>query len=54
MIDDFSISGVNDSCEAENKIDLHMIDAYCSMVRCYFGGCGSHGVSSSFQASKDL
>ena len=25
MIDDFSISGVNDSCEVHNKIDLHMV-----------------------------
>ena len=26
MIDDFRISGVNDSCEVHNKIDLHRVD----------------------------
>ena len=49
MIDDFSISGVNDSCEAESKIDLHRIDTFCSLVRCYFEGCGAHGATSSLQ-----
>lgn len=28
MIDDFSISSVNDSCIVHNKIDLHMIDTF--------------------------
>ena len=50
MIDDFSISSVNDSCEAENKIDLHMVDTFCSMVRSYFEQSGHAGVSSELQA----
>ena len=50
MIDDFSISGVNDSCEAESKLDLHMIDTFCSMVRSYFESCGACGVASGLLA----
>lgn len=38
-MDDFSISGVNDSCEAHRKIDLHMVDTFCSLVRCDFEAC---------------
>ena len=28
MIDDYSISGVNDSCATFNKIDLHVVDTF--------------------------
>eukprot|EP00435_Cladocopium_sp_Y103_P058226 s2737_g20.t1 len=45
MIDDFSISGVNDSCEIHNKIDLHMIDTFCALVKHYFAACGASGKS---------
>eukprot|EP00435_Cladocopium_sp_Y103_P040568 s1901_g11.t1 len=43
MIDDFSISGVNDSCEIHNKLDLHMIDTFCAMVKSYFMASGLAG-----------
>eukprot|EP00435_Cladocopium_sp_Y103_P025849 s3652_g6.t1 len=39
MIDDFSISGVNDSCLSHNKVDLHLVDTFCSMVKMFFGKC---------------
>ena len=39
MIDDFSISGVNDSCTIHSKIDLHMIDTLGAVVRKYFQRC---------------
>lgn len=43
MIDDFSISGVNDSCVTHCKIDLHMIDALGATVRKYFRSCKNRG-----------
>ena len=36
MIDDFSVSGVNDSTSTHNKIDLHSIDAFAGVVPSYF------------------
>ena len=36
MIDDFSISGVNDSCIIHNKIDLHLIDTFAAAIRYFF------------------
>eukprot|EP00435_Cladocopium_sp_Y103_P033072 s2564_g8.t1 len=45
MIDDFSISGVNDSCEIHNKIDLHMIDTFCALVKYYFRSCSASNKS---------
>ena len=36
MIDDFSISGVNDSCSTFNKIDLHVVDTFSSLVKQYY------------------
>lgn len=44
LIDDFSISGVNDSC------DLHMVDTFCSLVRCYFESCKAANCDSSLLA----
>ena len=43
MIDDFSISGVNDSCVTHCKIDLHMIDTLGATVRKYFRSCKNRG-----------
>ncbi len=43
MIDDFSISGVNDSCIIHNKIDLHLIDTFAATIKSYFGKSRSHG-----------
>ncbi len=45
MIDDFSISGVNDSTVSHNKIELHTIDCFCAMVRAYFERRGMHGLA---------
>lgn len=50
MIDDFSISGVNDSCEVNNKLDLHMIDTFCSLVKLFFRRCAETGVGSGLRA----
>ena len=50
MIDDYSISGVNDSCVINNKLDLHAIDTLCAMVRSFFMGCGAMGKDCSLVA----
>ena len=50
MIDDFSISGVNDSCEVSNKLDLHMIDTFCSLIKLYFRQCTAGGRQSGLRA----
>ena len=42
MIDDFSISGVNDSCVIHNKIDLHLIDTFVAAIKLYFSSCRAH------------
>ena len=39
VIDDFSVSGVNDSCSIHSKISLHMIDTLGAVTRRYFGLC---------------
>ena len=44
--DDFSISGVNDSCIIHNKIDLHLVDTFASAIKSYFVKCRSHDVCS--------
>ena len=36
MIDDFSISGINDSTVCHHKVDLHTVDSFCALVREYF------------------
>ena len=36
MIDDYSISGVNDSCTLNSKLDLHVIDTFVATVKTYF------------------
>ena len=41
LIDDFSISGVNESCVTHNKVDLHMIDTFCAVLKKYFMEAGS-------------
>ena len=50
MIDDFSVSSVNDSCIVHNKIDLHMIDTFAAMVKRFFALCDERGVSSGLVA----
>ena len=38
MIDDYSISGVNDSCTLNSKLDLHVIDTFVATIKAYFQG----------------
>ena len=45
MIDDISTSGVNDSCATFNKIDLHVVDTFSSVVRKFFHRCANCGKS---------
>lgn len=46
MIDDFSISGVNDSCATFNKVDLHVVDTFSSVVQRFFSCCQAVGANS--------
>ena len=39
MIDDYSISGINETCTSHNKVDLHMIDTLAALVNQYFRCC---------------
>ena len=39
MIDDFSISGINDTASTHNKVDLHMVDTFAAVVREFFRRC---------------
>ena len=50
MIDDFSISGVNDSCIIHNKIDLHLVDTFVATVRHFFAEASGAGVSTALVA----
>ena len=50
MIDDFSISGVNDSCNIHSKISLHMVDTLGAVVRKYFSISMRNGVDSCLEA----
>eukprot|EP00438_Fugacium_kawagutii_P024097 Skav214962 [mRNA] locus=scaffold264:121937:122836:- [translate_table: standard] len=43
LIDDFSISAVNDSCIFHNKLDLHMIDTFGALVKKLFQELGVSG-----------
>lgn len=36
MIDDFTISGINDTATSHNKIDLHMVDTFAAVIREFF------------------
>ena len=49
MVDDFSISSVNDTCISYNKIDLHVVDTFSSVVRRYFQMCNVSGADSGLQ-----
>ena len=50
LIDDFSCSGVNDSCTVQHKVDLHMVDTFASFLRSFFKGCQAKSVSSKLHA----
>ena len=45
MIDEFSISGINETCITHCKVDLHMIDAFCAVLKRYFDVLGGGGRS---------
>lgn len=36
MIDDYSVSGVNDTCTIHSKLDLHMVDTFVAVIKSYF------------------
>ena len=36
MIDDYSVSGVNDSCTINTKLDLHVTDTFVAAAKSYF------------------
>ena len=40
MIDDYTISGINDTAASQNKVDLHMVDTFAAVVRAFFQKCG--------------
>ena len=44
MIDDYSISGINDTAATSNKVDLHMVDTFAAVVREFFQQCGEAGL----------
>ncbi len=52
MIDDFSISGINDSCSTFNKIDLHVVDTFSSLVKQYFKKSQASGCSGVLEGIK--
>ena len=50
MIDDFTISGINDTAASQNKIDLHMVDTFAAMIREFFMRCNETGMASDLLA----
>eukprot|EP00435_Cladocopium_sp_Y103_P067586 s1136_g30.t1 len=50
MIDDYTISGINDTAACSNKVDLHMIDTLASVIREFFFLCDAAGLSSDILA----
>ena len=50
MIDDFTISGINDTAVSQNKIDLHMVDTFAAMIREFFLRCNEAGMASNLVA----
>lgn len=39
VIDDFSCSGVNDTCQTHSKPELHAVDCFCGLVKHWFSEC---------------
>eukprot|EP00435_Cladocopium_sp_Y103_P027445 s2289_g6.t1 len=50
MIDDYTISGINDTASCNNKVDLHMVDTFASVIREFFFMCNAAGVKSDILA----
>ena len=50
MIDNYTVSGVNDSCTIHTKLDLHVVDTFIAAVRFYFDDMMRLGRETSLQA----
>ena len=50
MIDDYSISGINDTAASNNKVDLHMVDTFAAVMREFFHQCDAAGLDSTVVA----
>lgn len=50
LIDDFSVSGVNDFCVSHGKIELRLVDAFPSLIRAFFKQGKLKGDDCSLQA----
>ena len=50
MIDDFSVSGINDTASSHNKVDLHMVDTFAAVIREFFKRCAAEDKASSLVA----
>ena len=50
LIDDYSASGVNDSCAVHTKVDLHAVDTFVGVVKSYLDGMGVRKKKSSLLA----
>ena len=50
MIDDYPISGVNDTAAAHSKVDLHMVDTFAAVLGEFFRRCDEHGKASEIVA----
>ena len=43
MIDDYRISGVNDSCTLNSKLDLHVVDTFVATIKAFFQAMNAAG-----------
>ncbi|CAK9117153.1 unnamed protein product [Durusdinium trenchii] len=50
MIDDYSVSGVNECTSTHHKIDLHMVDTFAALMKELFRRCEHFGSHSEFLA----
>ena len=50
MIDDVSISGINDNAATNNKVDLHMVYTFAAVLREFFRKCEVAGLDSTLVA----
>ena len=50
LIDDYSVSGINECTSTHNKIDLHMIDTFAGLMREFFRRCEQLGLDSTVLA----
>ena len=50
MIDDVSMSGINDNAATNNKVDLHMVYTFAAVLREFFRKCEVAGLDSTLVA----